>query len=88
MGDYLKSRLAELQAKYSCITEIRGQGLLLGAQLDRPGAPVVQACLKRGVLLNCTAGSVLRLIPPLNISRAEADEFISVLDRALPEVLQ
>ncbi len=88
MGDYLKSRLAELQAKYSCITEIRGQGLLLGAQLDRPGAPVVQACLKRGVLLNCTAGSVLRLIPPLNISRAEADEFISVLDSALQEVLQ
>ncbi len=86
MGEYLKSRLAEFQTKYSCITEIRGQGLLLGIQLDRPGAPVVQACLKRGVLLNCTAGSVLRLIPPLNVSRAEADEFLAVLDEALNEV--
>lgn len=88
MGEYLRGKLAELQAKYSCIKEIRGLGLLLGVQLDRPGADVVQACLRRGVLLNCTAGTVLRLIPPLNISHAEADEFMAVLDAALQEVLQ
>lgn len=88
LGEYLRGKLAELQAKYPCIKEIRGQGLLLGVQLDRPGAEVVQACLRRGVLLNCTAGTVLRLIPPLNVSHAEADEFMAVLDAALQEVLQ
>lgn len=88
LGEYLRGKLTELQAKYPCIKEIRGQGLLLGVQLDRPGADVVQACLRRGVLLNCTAGTVLRLIPPLNVSHAEADEFMAVLDAALQEVLQ
>jgi predicted acetylornithine/succinylornithine family transaminase len=88
LGEYLCEKLAGLQAKYPCIKEIRGQGLLLGVQLDRPGADVVQACLRRGVLLNCTAGTVLRLIPPLNVSHAEVDEFIAVLDAALQEVLQ
>ena len=48
LGEYLCEKLAGLQAKYPCIKEIRGQGLLLGVQLDRPGADVVQACLRRG----------------------------------------
>ena len=85
-GDYLKARFAEWVDKYDCVLGVRGQGLLLGLQLAIPGADIVKRCLDKGLLINCTAGTVLRFIPPLNISRAEADEFLTVLESVLEEV--
>lgn len=86
MGAYLKDKLADMMQKYPFILEIRGKGLLLGIQLAIPGGDIVADCLRRGLLINCTAGTVLRLIPPLNISRDEADEFLRILDGAFRNV--
>lgn len=85
-GAYIKERLNEMITKYSCLLEVRGEGLLLGLQLSIPGADIVKKCLERGLLINCTAGTVLRFIPPLNISRKEADEFLQILTDVLTEV--
>lgn len=85
-GEYLKSRFAEWVRKYDCVLDVRGEGLLLGVQLAIPGADIVRRCLEKGLLINCTSGTVLRFIPPLNISRAEADEFLEILESVLEEV--
>lgn len=84
-GEYLKAEFAKMIDKYPFLLEVRGQGLLLGLQLAVPGADIVKKCLEKGLLINCTAGTVLRFIPPLNISRAEADEFLTILESVFSE---
>jgi acetylornithine/N-succinyldiaminopimelate aminotransferase len=83
VGDYFKERLGDLARKHPCIRGIRGLGLILGMELDRPGAPVVEACLKDGFLINCTQETVLRFIPPLIVKNREIDSLIEALDRIL-----
>jgi acetylornithine/succinyldiaminopimelate/putrescine aminotransferase len=56
---------------------------MLGLELDRPGAPVVDRCRAEGLLINCTAERVLRFLPPLIIRRPEIDEGLVILERAL-----
>ena len=89
VGNYFKSKLVELQKKYpEQISEIRGEGLILGAQLDKPkrsGVEIVNECMKRGAIINCTVGTVLRFIPPLIITNAHVDELIKILDEVLGE---
>lgn len=89
VGSYFKSRLIELQQKYPAqIKEIRGEGLILGAQLDKPkltGVEIVNECMKRGAIINCTVGTVLRFIPPLIITNEHVDEVINILDTVLGE---
>ena len=89
VGAYFKSRLIDLQKKYpEQISEIRGEGLILGAQLDKPnhtGVEIVNKCMKRGAIINCTVGTVLRFIPPLIITPAQVDEVVSILDAILGE---
>ena len=83
LGDYFRERLEHLAQRHATIRQIRGLGLMLGAELDRPGAPVVERCLRGGLVINCTAERVLRFLPPLVITRAELDEGLAILDRAL-----
>jgi len=82
VGDHLKAQLERLKVRHASIREVRGVGLMLAAELDRPGAPVVSRCLERGLLVNCTAERVLRFLPPLVITADEIDEGIAVLDEA------
>jgi predicted acetylornithine/succinylornithine family transaminase len=82
MGGYFRTRLEALAAE-GRVVEVRGLGLMLGAVLDRPGAPVVARCLAHGLLINCTAERVLRFLPPLVIERREIDEGLAILERAL-----
>jgi acetylornithine/N-succinyldiaminopimelate aminotransferase len=82
MGKYLKKRLEELKKEFpSIIADIRGMGLLIGMELVRNCAPVVKACMENGVLVNCTAGNVLRFMPPLIVTEKEIDHLIDVLDQ-------
>jgi predicted acetylornithine/succinylornithine family transaminase len=83
LGAYVRGRLEALGARHAAIRGVRGQGLMLAAVLDRPGAPVVERCLRDGLLINCTAERVLRFLPPLVIQRPQVDEGLAVLDRAL-----
>lgn len=74
MGKYFMERLEQLKAEFpNFITEIRGKGLLIGMELTREGDPVVKTCMEKGVLINCTAGNVLRFIPPLIVQRRHID---------------
>lgn len=86
IGAYLQSKFEEYKAKYpNLIKEVRGRGLILGMELTRPGREIANECLNYGAIINCTAGNVLRFVPPLNITKAHVDELISVLDKVLPK---
>lgn len=89
VGAYFKDKLIGLQKKYPAqISEVRGEGLILGVQLDNPkrsGVEIVNECMKRGAIINCTVGTVLRFIPPLIITPAQVDEVIDILDSVLGE---
>jgi acetylornithine/N-succinyldiaminopimelate aminotransferase len=82
-GEYLRERLRRLQVSCPRIRDVRGTGLLVGAELDGPGAGVVDACRGAGLLLNCTVEKVLRFAPPLIVSREEVDEAVEIVERAL-----
>jgi len=80
MGEYFKKKLEELHKEFpSIIAEVRGVGLLIGMELTRDGAPIVQACLERGLIINCTAGNILRFMPALIITEKEIDHLVDVL---------
>jgi acetylornithine/N-succinyldiaminopimelate aminotransferase len=82
-GAYLRKRLEELRARQPHIREVRGNGLLVGVELDMPGAPVVEACRHAGLLINCIAERVLRLAPPLIVAQYEIDRALDIMARAL-----
>jgi acetylornithine aminotransferase len=82
LGVYFKERLEALPARTG-IRAVRGLGLMLGAELDRPGASVVDRCREAGLLVNCTADRVLRFLPPLVVTRAQVDEGLGILEKAL-----
>ena len=84
-GAYFAERLAKLAAKLPwLVKEVRGNGLILGMELAKDGRDVVNACLEEGAIINCTAGKVLRFVPPLIVTKAEIDEVMDVLERVLP----
>jgi len=85
MGKYFKEKLEDLAQKFSFIKEVRGQGLILGVELDRPGAPIVTACMKEGFLINCIHENVLRFLPPLIIEKEDIDLLVETLDRIFME---
>lgn len=82
-GAYLRGRLQQLQQRHSRIREVRGQGLLIGVELDGPGAAVVDACREAGLLINCTAENVLRFSPPLIVAQYEIDRALDIVERVL-----
>ena len=83
-GEYFIGELQKLQAKYPAVVkEVRGRGLILGMELTSEGRPVVEHCLANGVIVNCTAGSVIRIVPPLIISKEEIDLVVAALVNAL-----
>jgi acetylornithine/succinyldiaminopimelate/putrescine aminotransferase len=83
VGEYFLAELRKLSARFPVITEVRGEGLMIGAQLSVPGAPVVAEAMKRGLLLNCTHETVLRFLPPYVISEDDVDHAIGILSSAL-----
>lgn len=81
-GEYFKKKIEELKEKYpKFIKEARIVGLMVGLEIEKDGAEVVKKCLKKGVLINCTAGNVLRFLPPLTVKEEEIDYLIEVLDK-------
>jgi predicted acetylornithine/succinylornithine family transaminase len=80
LGAHFLDGLRTLKAKYPFVKDVRGKGLLVGMELDFEGKDIVAACLREGLLINCTANTVLRFIPPLIITVEEIDHLIDVLD--------
>lgn len=83
-GEYFKNELRKLQEKYpDKVTDVRGCGLMLGMEVAGEGKPIVESCLTNNVIVNCTAGNVIRIVPPLIISKEEIDIVVAALDKAL-----
>lgn len=85
-GEYFKNELRKLQEKYpDKVTDVRGCGLMLGMEVAGEGKPIVESCLANNVIVNCTAGNVIRIVPPLIISKEEIDIVVAALDKALAD---
>jgi acetylornithine/N-succinyldiaminopimelate aminotransferase len=80
---HLFARAHALAARHSVITDVRGAGLLVGIELATDAAPVIQAALARGLLVNRTAGTVVRLLPPYIATERDVDEAMDIFGAAL-----
>ncbi len=80
---YFVKKLNELKKKFSCIKEVRNLGLLVGVELDFAGKDIVEFCIAKGLLINCTQGNVLRFLPPFVITKKDIDKAIKILEDAL-----
>jgi acetylornithine/N-succinyldiaminopimelate aminotransferase len=84
MGKYLIKKLKDLQKKHPVIIDVRGAGLLIGVEFSKDIAEAVMyACLERGLVINFLKANLLRVIPPLVITKTDVDEGMEILDKAL-----
>jgi acetylornithine aminotransferase/acetylornithine/N-succinyldiaminopimelate aminotransferase len=82
-GALFEQKLLALQQQHSIVSTVRGAGLMRGLELTVDAAPVVEAALRAGLLVNRTAERVVRMLPPLTVTAAEIEEATRVLDGAL-----
>lgn len=74
VGEIFRRRFLKLAQETAVIKDVRVAGVMIGIELKTDGAPVVKACLERGVLVNCTQGTVIRLLPAMNLTDEQAEE--------------
>ena len=86
VGEHFERALLALADRHPMIREVRGAGVMRGVELDRPASAVVDAARPLGLLVNATAGTVVRLLPPLTVTEPEIDEAMGIFDRALAAV--
>ena len=83
VAPYLEKRLDEQKEKYDFIIDRRGAGLMQGLEFDRPVAPYINSALDKGLMLINAGQSIIRLVPPLIITKQNVDDMIAVLDTCL-----
>jgi acetylornithine/N-succinyldiaminopimelate aminotransferase len=83
IGPQIEVALRRVAARHSCVIDVRGAGVIWGMELDRPAAPVVDAALERGLLINRTADTVLRFLPPYIVDSADVNQMATLLDASL-----
>ncbi len=86
VAPYLSAKLEELKAKYPCIVEHRGMGLMQGLEFDRPVGPIVSRAIENGLLIISAGEKIIRFVPPLVITKEHVDEMYAVLDGVLAHV--
>ncbi|KKL21131.1 hypothetical protein LCGC14_2448550, partial [marine sediment metagenome] len=74
---------AVTSAGISKVKQVRGKGLMIGIELDCPGKEVYSACLERGLIVNCTQDTVVRLAPPLIVSEDDLHQGLEILIEVL-----
>lgn len=87
MGDHLRAALQRELGSLPGVKEIRGQGLMLGIELNKPCGALIGRAAEAGLLLSVTADSVIRLVPPLILTTAEADEIVAKLTPLVKAIL-
>ena len=87
-SSHLYAQLLSLKKKFAVIKEIRGSGFMIGVDLSTDSAPIVDEMLARGVLVNSTAKTVVRILPPLIAQKKEIDALIDVFDGVLSSNLK
>ena len=85
-ADIFRARLEELKARCDVIRDVRVFGMMIGIELSIDGAAVVQACLEKNLLVNCTQGNVIRLLPAMTLSADEVHDGCDRLSQAILEV--
>jgi len=85
LGEIFRQRLTELQAECDLIREVRVLGVMIGVELSIDGTPIVQGCMDRKLLINCTHGTVLRLLPAMNLSEQQAHDGCDILAAVLKQ---
>jgi acetylornithine/succinyldiaminopimelate/putrescine aminotransferase len=88
MGTYLRQQLEGLKQEFNCIKEIRGLGLMIGIELSMDGKPIVDECFANGLIINCTQGNVLRVMPALNVTKRQIHAALKIIAAALTKVKQ
>ncbi|MBI1901750.1 MAG: aspartate aminotransferase family protein [Planctomycetia bacterium] len=85
LGAIFKKRLEEMRQKHHVIREVRVLGVMIGVELSIDGTAAVQACIDRRLLINCTHGTVLRLLPAMNLTEDQLHQGCDILDAVLAE---
>jgi acetylornithine/succinyldiaminopimelate/putrescine aminotransferase len=85
-AELFRTRLESLRERCDGVRAVRVMGMMIGVELSFEGAPVVQAALERRLLINCTQGNVIRLLPAMNITPAEVEEGCDRLAAAILDV--
>lgn len=83
LGQVLLDRLQALKSRCGIIREVRGRGFMIGIELSVDGQPIVEACRATRLLINCTQGRILRLLPALTITRAQLNRVLAILEEVL-----
>ncbi|MDD5436483.1 MAG: aspartate aminotransferase family protein [Candidatus Omnitrophica bacterium] len=86
MGSYLRKQLEALKKKYHFIKEIRTVALIIGVELSIKGDDIYKECLKEGLLINCTQEKILRIMPPMTVTKLEIDKAIKILDKVFSRI--
>ncbi|MCZ2105296.1 MAG: aspartate aminotransferase family protein [Comamonadaceae bacterium] len=88
VGAHLKAALQQALGSMAGVKEVRGQGLIIGVELERPCGVLITRCAEAGLLVSVTADSVIRIVPPLILTRAEADEIVARLTPVVAQFLK
>lgn len=87
MGNYLIEKLSSLASKYTYITEVRGKGLMIGIQLSIDKASAVkEKCFEKGYLIGTVGKNIVRLLPPLIVTKEDIDSLVDTLDGVFAEI--
>jgi acetylornithine/succinyldiaminopimelate/putrescine aminotransferase len=86
LGEMFRREIESWKPSIPAIRDVRGAGLMIGVELDRPGADVVKACREAGLLVNCTADRVIRLLPPFCLTHGEVKRGLGILRRVLSSI--
>ena len=79
MGELFRQRLQQLQQECGLVRDVRVRGVMIGIELSIEGAATVKACLERKLLVNCTHGTVIRLLPAMNLTEQQAAEGCDII---------
>jgi len=86
MGVYLTKKLEGLKKKYHFIKEVRSVGLVIGMEVGIRGEDIYKKCLDEGLLINCAQDTILRIMPPMTVTKTDIDKAVSILDGVLSKV--
>jgi acetylornithine/succinyldiaminopimelate/putrescine aminotransferase len=88
LGEVFRARLGELAQECDLVTDVRVAGLMIGVELAIEGAAVVQSCLERRLLINCTQGNVIRLLPAMTLSEDEVHTGCDILAEVIRHAVE
>jgi len=83
LSQIFQNRFTQLQQQCDLVQEVRVCGLMIGIELTVEGAETVKACMQRGLLINCTQGTVIRLLPAMNLTEEQANEGCDILSEVI-----